>query len=102
MELFCDRLHQLRVEPTRVPKNGKGVATQSTVGENVDEPVVVASHRFDTIRNLRRGAETLSTRQGPPGLRPVPHRAGALGAASGLIVSESLLTSVPPTTARRS
>ena len=26
-----------------------------------------------------RSTETLSTRQGPPGLRPVPHRAGALG-----------------------
>src|SRR2546428_9317706 len=89
MELFCDRLHGLGVETAWLPKHGKRVAADRPVGEAVDEPVVVASHLFDTIQSSRRGAETLSTRQGPPGLRPVPHRAGALGAASGPIISVS-------------
>src|SRR5205814_6261243 len=56
VELFGDRLHGLGVEPAWLPKYREGVATERSVREYVDEPVLVASHRFDLAETRRRGS----------------------------------------------
>src|SRR5205807_9733560 len=55
VELFGDRLHGLGVEPAWLPKHSEGVATEGSVREYVDEPVLVASHRVDLAETRRRG-----------------------------------------------
>src|SRR6266566_6626064 len=102
MELFCDRLHGLGVEPAWLPKHSQRVATQRAVGEPVDERVVVASHRFDPAVTRRRGpprdGAPAEGRGVPVALRGFRRRVATFGS----IISVSPFTCVPPTTARRS
>ena len=45
-------------------------------------PAVLVTATASVVTADGGGTETLSTRRGPPGLRPGPQRAGALGAAA--------------------
>src|SRR5437773_10972454 len=102
MELVCDRLHDLRVELAWLPKHSQRVATERAIGEQDDEPVSVTSHRFDQAVTRRRGpprdGAPAEGRGNPVAWRGFRRRVARLGS----IISVSLLTCVPPTTARRS
>src|SRR5438874_6288024 len=101
MELFGDRLHGLGVEPAWLPKHSEGVATERSVREYVDEPILVASHRVDLPETRRRGppcdGAPAEGRGVPVALRGFRRRV----ARSGSIISVSPLICVPLLHARR-